>query len=122
MKKLLWIIQGLLVFVFCGAGAMKISQPIDVLAVQMNWMNYFQPWMIRSIGIAEILCGMLLILPVVIKLIPSQLIVLAGAGLSILMIGAVGTHILLGEFDQLMPATILLLLSVFVALKCKSEL
>jgi|TARA_B110001454_G_scaffold212391_1_gene229158 hypothetical protein len=122
MKKLLWIIQGLLVFVFCGAGAMKISQPIDVLAVQMNWMNYFQPWMIRSIGIAEILCGMLLILPVVIKLIPSQLIVLAGAGLSILMIGAVGTHILLGEFDQLMPATILLLLSVFVALKRKSEL
>ena len=122
MKKLLWIIQGLLVFVFCGAGAMKISQPIDVLAVQMNGMNYFQPWMIRSIGIAEILCGMLLILPVVIKLIPSQLIVLAGAGLSILMIGAVGTHILLGEFDQLMPATILLLLSVFVALKRKSEL
>tara|TARA_B110000263_G_C14781573_1_gene273465 strand:- start:92 stop:460 length:369 start_codon:yes stop_codon:yes gene_type:complete len=122
MKELLWIIQGLLVFVFCGAGAMKISQPIDVLAVQMNWMNYFQPWMIRSIGIAEILCGMLLILPVVIKLIPSQLIVLAGAGLSILMIGAVGTHILLGEFDQLMPATILLLLSVFVALKRKSEL
>jgi len=122
MKKLLWIIQGLLVFAFCGAGAMKISQPIDVLAVQMNWMNYFQPWMIRSIGIAEILCGMLLILPVVIKLIPSQLIVLAGAGLSILMIGAVGTHILLGEFDQLMPATILLLLSVFVALKRKSEL
>ena len=122
MKKLLWIIQGLLVFVFCGAGAMKISQPSDVLAVQMNWMNYFQPWMIRSIGIAEILCGMLLILPVVIKLIPSQLIVLAGAGLSILMIGAVGTHILLGEFDQLMPATILLLLSVFVALKRKSEL
>jgi hypothetical protein len=28
----------------------------------------------------------------------------------------------LGEFDQLMPATILLLLSVFVALKRKSEL
>ncbi len=122
MKKLTWIIQGVLIFAFCGAGTMKIVLPIDELIEQMNWVNYFQPWMVRSIGIAQVLAGFGLILPMIIKPIPSQLTVFAGAGLTVLMMGAVGTHIMLGEFDQLIPPTILLLLSGFVSWKRKGEL
>ncbi len=122
MKKIIWIIQGLLVFVFCGAGTMKMTQPIGSLAEQMNWVNFFEPWMVRTIGFTQVLGGLGLILPMVIKPIPSQLTVYAGAGLSLLMLGAVGTHIMIGEIAHLFPPTLLFLLSGFVTMKKKDEL
>ncbi|MBC8323658.1 MAG: DoxX family protein [Candidatus Marinimicrobia bacterium] len=122
MKKLTWIIQGIIIFAFLGAGTMKMTQPIEQIAEQMNWVNYFQPWMIRAIGFAQALGAMGLILPMVIKPIPSQLTVYAGAGLSLLMLGAIGTHIVIGEATQILPPTILFLLSGFVTWKRKAEL
>jgi len=100
----------------------KMTQPIESIVEQMNWVNYFQPWMIRTIGFAQILGALGLILPMVIKPIPSQLTVYAGAGLSFLMFWAIGTEILIGVLSQVLPPTVLFLLSGFVTLKRKEQL
>ena len=122
MKNIAWIIQGLLVVSFCTVGTMKIIQPIEVLASEMNYINYLEPWIVRSIGLTELLCGLLLVLPIYIKLIPNNLIVFSGAVLSILMFGAIITHIIIGDLDKGIPAIILLLLSGFITIKRKNEL
>ena len=82
----LWIVQVLLALLFVFAGVMKLVMPLE----QMAGPVAFPGWFLRFIGVVELLGGLGLILPGLLR-IRTSLTVWAAAGLVIVMIGAVGT-------------------------------
>ncbi|MEI8259237.1 MAG: DoxX family protein, partial [Deltaproteobacteria bacterium] len=99
----LWIVQCLGGFAFTMAGAMKSTQPLEALAVKMTWIHHFPAIAVRGIGVAEFLGGLGLILPSALHIQP-KLTPLAAVGLGLLMLGAAGTHVVLGEAPMMMPS------------------
>jgi uncharacterized membrane protein YphA (DoxX/SURF4 family) len=80
----LWIVQVLLALLFIWAGGMKLVLPLEKLAGPVALPGA----LVRFIGVAELLGGLGLILPALLRIRPG-LTPLAAAGLVIIMIGAV---------------------------------
>ena len=81
----LWVVQGLLAALFLFAGIMKLVLPIEALtAGPVALPGLFM----RFIGVCEVLGAVGLILPTLLGIKPA-LTALAGAGLTVIMIGAV---------------------------------
>ena len=108
MKIFVWILHILLgvAFVFFGFG--KISTPYEEMAAQMGWVQSFSPGMIKFFGVLDISGGLGLLLPYLIKALPRILVPLAGLGLTLLMTGALITHLLHDEFVPMGIANIIL--------------
>lgn len=113
LNIILWVVQGLLALAFLLAGAMKSSQPLDKLGKQMSWVNGTPATIVRLIGIAELLGAIGLIVPELTGILP-WLTLAAAAGLAVIMVGAVFTHIAHKEYSGIAPGFILLLLLVLV--------
>jgi uncharacterized membrane protein YphA (DoxX/SURF4 family) len=105
----LWIFQILLGLLFLFAGSMKFVMSVEEMTKQMPMPGAF----LHFIGVAEILGGLGLILPSVLRIKPS-LTPLAATGLIAIMAGATVIAAKLQGAGALMPAVILLLLA-FVA-------
>lgn len=84
MTIALWIVQALLALLFLFAGGTKLVLPLESLAGSVPLPGLF----LRFIGVVEVLGGLGLILPGVLRIRP-ELTPLAAAGLVIIMIGAV---------------------------------
>jgi len=82
-NRTLWVIQWLLALLFLFAGGMKLILPVEKLTAQIVLPGAF----LRFIGIAEVLGGLGLVLPGMLR-IAASLTLLAAAGLVIIMIGA----------------------------------
>ena len=105
MTYVLWIVQGLLALLFLFAGGMKLVLPIEELTAQMPLPGLF----VQFIGVAEVLGGLGLVLPGLLRIRPS-LTPLAAAGLVIIMIGAtVITAMMMDVALALMPLVVGLL-------------
>ena len=105
MTYVLWIVQGLLALLFLFAGGMKLVLPIEELTAQMPLPGLF----VRFIGVAEVLGGLGLVLPGLLRIRPG-LTPLAAAGLVIIMIGAtVITAMMMDVALALMPLVVGLL-------------
>jgi hypothetical protein len=76
MNIALWIVQGLLAVLFIFAGGMKLVVPIETLTQQTPLPGLF----VRFIGVAELLGGLGLVLPWLLRIRPF-LTPLAAAGL-----------------------------------------
>lgn len=117
-KKLnvgLWVVQVLLAFAFLGAGFMKMTKPADeLIAAGMTWINSTGVPMLRFIGTSEFLGGLGLILPAALRIMP-KLTGIAAALLVVVMVLAVGTHVMMGDLDHAPPSIVLGALSAFVA-------
>ncbi len=85
LNIVLWVVQVLLALLFVWAGGMKLVLPLEKLAGPVELPGLF----LRFIGVAELLGGLGLILPGLLR-IRTGLTPLAAAGLVIIMIGAVG--------------------------------
>lgn len=110
----LWIINGLLALAFVFAGATKALQAKEKLAANgMAWTEDFAPAPIKLIGIAEVLGGIGLILPLLLNLAPI-LTPVAAAALAVLMAAAVVVHIRRKD-GALMPSLVLGTLSIVSA-------
>jgi hypothetical protein len=83
MNTALWIVQILLALLFLFAGGVKLIQPIEELTAQMPLPG----WFVRFIGVVEVLGGIGVLLPWLVRVQPA-LTPLAAAGLVVLMIGA----------------------------------
>jgi uncharacterized membrane protein YphA (DoxX/SURF4 family) len=79
----LWIVQVLLAALFLFAGSMKLILPIAEMTKQTPLPGLF----LRFLGVVEVLGGLGLILPGLLRIRPG-LTPLAAAGLVIIMIGA----------------------------------
>src|SRR6185295_4628618 len=85
MNILLWIVQSLLSLLFIFAGVMKFLMP--VAEMQKGTPVVLPGWFFHFIGACEILGGIGLLLPSVLRVKPG-LTPLAAALLAIIMIGA----------------------------------
>ncbi len=109
----LWIAQGLLAAAFIMAGLMKTTMPINELAANgMSFVDAFSEGMVRFIGISELLGGIGLVLPALLRIKPI-LTPIAALGLATVMIMAAIYHIT--QSEPPVPNFILLALASFVA-------
>lgn len=86
MTVSLWTIQGMLALTFLFAGSMKLVMPIEMMVAQMSVP--LPGLFLKFIGVAEVTGAFGLILPGLLRIRPG-LTPLAGACLSIIMIGAI---------------------------------
>jgi hypothetical protein len=110
MNYALWIVQGLLALLFLFAGGMKLVLPLEKLAGPIPMPGLF----LRFIGVAEVLGALGLILPGLLRIRPG-LTPLAAAGLVIIMIGATGLGLAVGDVATTLIPFVVGLLAAFVA-------
>ena len=110
MNVALWIIQGLLAALFVFSGGMKLVLPIEKMQDPVALPGLF----LRFIGVCELLGGIGLILPSLLRIRPG-LTPLAAAGLIVIMIGAVVISVIyMGVASALIPLLVGIL-AAFIA-------
>jgi DoxX-like protein len=110
MNYALWVVQGLLALLFLFAGGMKLVLPLEKLTGPVPLPGL----LMRFIGVAEVLGGIGLILPGLVRIRPS-LTPLAAAGLVIIMIGATVITLVGGDLLAALIPLVVGLLAAFVA-------
>jgi hypothetical protein len=110
-NKTLWIIQGLLAFLFLFAGGAKLVIPAADLVKQTPMLSAA---FLRFVAVCEVLGAIGLILPTLLRIQPG-LTPLAAAGLVIIMIGAVAVTLMTGGVAMAIFPFLVGLLLVFVA-------
>lgn len=97
MTKAVWVVQVLLALAFAAAGGMKLTTPkADLEAQGMGWAAEFTQTQVQLIGAAEVAGAVGLVVPAAAGLLPI-LTPVAAAALTLLMGGAVMTHVQRGE-------------------------
>jgi len=109
MNIALWIVQILLGALFVFSGAMKFIMPMEEMTKDIA----LPAWFLYFIGVAEILGGLGLILPGLLRTRPG-LTPLAAAGLVVIMSGATVISLSLGIKTAIVPFVVGVL-AVFVA-------
>jgi uncharacterized membrane protein YphA (DoxX/SURF4 family) len=112
MNIALWVIQALLAALFLFAGGMKLVLPIEEITKQMPLP--LPGWFVCFTGVVEVLGGIGLILPWLLRTKPG-LTPLAAAGLVIVMIGATVYTLAAGQTASAFFPIVVGLLCVFVA-------
>ena len=107
MNVALWIVQGLLALLFLFGGVVKLMMPIEEITAQVPLPGLFM----QFISVAEVLGGLGLVLPGLLRIRPD-LTPLAAAGLVVIMVGA--TAITAATMDAA-PALFPLATGVFTA-------
>ena len=110
----LWIVQGLLAFAMIASGGIKAATRREKLMTRMAWVAGFPTWAPVAIGAAEVAGGIGLILPWGTGIVPV-LTPVAGACLAILLVGAVKVHADHSDLKGGIPAGVLGLLGIIVA-------
>lgn len=112
MNILLWVLQSLLALLFLFAGIMKFVTPVEEMMKQMP-VN-IGGGLLHFVGVCEILGGLGLILPALLRIKPS-LTPLAAAGLLVILIGAVVITLMAGSIVLALFPLVVALLTLFVA-------
>jgi DoxX-like protein len=123
----LWIVQGLLVFVFLAAGLLKTTQPIAKLTQFAPWVPLYPAVIVRLIGLTEILCALSLLfvgvfhyttfltpsVPSDVALFITTLLTpIAASVVALIMAGAIATHLPRKEYGSVVVTALLLLLAL----------
>jgi uncharacterized membrane protein YphA (DoxX/SURF4 family) len=96
MKVAYWIVAGLLGVFYLYAGAKKVAQSKEQLAPMMGWVDTVPMWLVRLIGVVEILGVAGLVLPPLTG-IAAVVAILAALGFVVLQVLATGLHLSRGE-------------------------
>ena len=112
MNIVLWIIQILLALLFIFAGTMKFVMPVAEMNRQAPVV--FPGLFLHFIGVCEILGGLGLVLPGLLRIKP-RLTPLAALGLAMITLGATVTTMMGGMFAAAMYPLVVCLLCLFVA-------
>lgn len=110
----LWVLQVLFGLIFIMAGVTKGFQAIDSMVESMPWVTTVPEGLVRFIGISELLGGLGLLLPSILRIKPN-LTVWAAIGLAVVMILAAFFHGSRGEFPAIGANAIFIALAAFVA-------
>ena len=113
LSIVLWVVQVLLALLFLFAGGMKLVLPLEQLAGPPGSV-VLPGAFVRFIGVVEVLGGLGLVLPGLLRIRPG-LTPLAAAGLVIVMIGAVVITVLGGQAAMAWIPALTGLLAAFVA-------
>src|SRR5262245_53545368 len=111
MNIVTWILQILLAIAFLAHGWLFLSPPADLL----DQMNAALPrWFTLSLGVAEVLAAVGLILPGLTRILP-WLVTWAAAGIMIVTASATVYHVGRGEMSSAAITLVLLGMATFVA-------
>jgi len=110
MNITLWIVQVLLALIFLFTGGMKLILPIEEMTRDIAMPGLF----LRFIGVCEVLGGIGVVLPWLLRIRPG-LTPLAAAALVIIMIGAVVTTVMTMSIVMAIIPFVVGVLAVFVA-------
>ena len=114
LNIMLWIAQVLLAGMFLMSGFMKVAQPIEELAKMLPWASQVPAGLVRFIGISEVLGGLGLILPALLRIKPI-LTAWAAVGLATVMVFAAIFHASRGESSAIGMNVILALIAILIA-------
>ena len=112
MTKTLWTIQILLAALFIFSGGIKLVMPIEDMIKQMPVA--LPGWFLQFIGVCELLGGIGMILPGLLRIKPG-LTPLAAVGLVIIMIGATVINMMGPSIGTTLLTLVTGLLAAFVA-------
>lgn len=110
----LWVAQALFGLMFIMAGASKAMQPIEALAESMPWVTTVSAGLVKFIGISELLGGIGLLLPSILRIKP-QLTVWAAYGLALVMVLAGVFHATRGEYSAIGVNVFMMAIAIFIA-------
>jgi putative oxidoreductase len=110
----LWVAQVLLSAMFIMAGATKLSQPAEALAQSLPWVTSTPIALVRFIGLSELLGGLGLILPALLRIKPF-LTTWAAIGLAVVMLLAAIFHATRGEFSNIGINVVIMAIAAFIA-------
>jgi uncharacterized membrane protein YphA (DoxX/SURF4 family) len=117
MEPALWTAQVLLAAIFLATGLTRLTQPrAQMAAGPMGWAADVSDVEFPAVGLLEVLGALGLVLPGGLGIAPL-LTPLAAVGLALTMIGAIATHVRMGETDRLAVPIVLLALTLFVAVE-----
>ena len=111
MKIAVWIVSGLLAVAFLFAGLFKLLASTADLEASAQGVPVI---LLRIAGTAEVLGAIGLILPAATRVLPI-LTPLAAAGLTLVMIGATITNVIIGEYAIMLQTIVMWVLAAWVA-------
>lgn len=115
MNVALWITAGILAALFFVSGVVKLIRSNDKLVeMGFGFAGDLSTGFVKSIGVLEVMAGIGLVLPALLDIAPV-LVPVAAAGLVLLMIGAMITHVRRDEAKLIGSNLFLLALAAFVA-------
>ena len=109
-----WVVSGFLALAYLIAGGSKVFTAYDKIQDRMTWTSHARPWVVKLVGVLEVLGAIGLILPPLTGVLPI-LAPIAASALALLQLVAIGFHIRLGEGKKVTVNVVLLLLALFVA-------
>ena len=115
MNLVLWVLQIVVALVFLLAGTVKLTQPVERLGKTMQFVKEVPAWLVRFIGLVELMGALGLILPALTG-IASWLTPLAATGLALVMLVATTYHTHKTEYSRVGITLILLGLAIVVAI------
>ena len=89
---------------------------MDALLEDMLWVSYFHPFVVRAIAVVEVIGGIGLILPFFKMGNHVKIDFYGGILLIGLMTGAAITHVVIGDYDQIIINVFLIAVLVFVTI------
>ena len=110
----LWIAQIILGAMFTMAGIMKATQPAEALMEVIPWANATPIALVRFIGVSELLGGLGLLLPSLLKFKP-RLSVWPAIGLMTVMLLAAVFHVSRAEYSDIGMNVVLMSIAAFIA-------
>ncbi len=119
MAIALWIVQALLGLIFVITGSFKFFQTREkVIASGGTWAEDFAPGIIKLIAGAELISGLLIIIP---RLLGSgcYFTLIAAACIALIMTGSIYTHLRRKEFLHAVINSVFLLMALFVIYACR---
>jgi uncharacterized membrane protein len=114
MNGALWVVQALVGLAFLVAGFMHATRPVAALVPQAPWTGAIPLALLRFIGVAELLGGIGVILPLLTGTLPG-LAPLAAAAIALLMLLAAIFHATRREYPAIAANVVLGTLAAFVA-------
>ena len=111
MNIVLWALQLLLAAAFFAHGLLFLTPPADI-AVQMN--ASMPRWFQLSLGVAEILAAIGLILPGLTRILP-WLVTWAAVGIMVVMVCATIFHLARSEWSSALITLLLLAMATYLA-------
>lgn len=114
MISFLLLVKVFLAVVFLFVGCTKLAYPIHLLAQRMNFVRDLPEWIVRGIGLLEVLGAVGLFVPDWVGWWRGW-VSLAALGLAFIMVGAGATHLLRKEYPMIFINAVLFGMAVFVA-------
>jgi len=109
-----WIVQSLLGLLFVITGCFKFFQSKEkIVASGGTWAEDFKPGIIKAIAATELISGLLVIIPKILK-IEGYLPFIGALCIAIIMIGSIFVHIRRKEIQHAAINTVFLLMALFV--------